>query len=48
MHKRSMLSRLGWIYIALIALWLVLRAIFFDQIWWLAFRTFHSAVSSWQ
>src|SRR5437867_2234950 len=36
MHKRSMLSHLGWIYVALIALWLVLRAIFFDQIWWLA------------
>ena len=31
-----MLSHLGWIYVALIALWLVLRAIFFDQIWWLA------------
>jgi endonuclease/exonuclease/phosphatase (EEP) superfamily protein YafD len=35
MHKRSMLSHLGWIYVALIALWLMLRAIFFDQIWWL-------------
>jgi len=31
-----MISHLGWIYVALIALWLVLRAIFFDQIWWLA------------
>jgi vancomycin resistance protein VanJ len=36
MYKRSMLSHLGWIYILLITLWLVLRAIFFDQIWWLA------------
>jgi hypothetical protein len=33
MHKRSMLSQLGWIYVALIVLWLALRAIFFDQIW---------------
>jgi Endonuclease/Exonuclease/phosphatase family len=31
-----MLAQLGWNYVALIALWLVLRAIFFDQIWWLA------------
>jgi vancomycin resistance protein VanJ len=31
-----MLAHLGGIYVALIALWLVLRAIFFDQIWWLA------------
>ena len=36
MHQRSLFSHLGWIYIGLIALWLVLRAIFFDQIWWLA------------
>ncbi len=36
MHKRSVLSRLGWVYVAVIALWLLLRAIFFDQIWWLA------------
>ncbi|MEP7191021.1 MAG: endonuclease/exonuclease/phosphatase family protein [Roseiflexaceae bacterium] len=36
MHQRSLFSQLGWIYIGLIALWLVLRAIFFDQIWWLA------------
>ena len=31
-----MLSRLAWLYIALIALWLIGRAIFFDRIWWLA------------
>ena len=36
MHQRSIFSHLGWVYIGLIALWLVLRAIFFDQIWWLA------------
>jgi len=29
-------SRLSWVYIALIGLWLILRALFFDQIWWLA------------
>jgi endonuclease/exonuclease/phosphatase (EEP) superfamily protein YafD len=27
---------LSWLYVTLIALWLVLRALFFDQIWWLA------------
>jgi vancomycin resistance protein VanJ len=36
MHKRSLLSHLSWVYIGLIALWLLLRAIFSDQIWWLA------------
>jgi vancomycin resistance protein VanJ len=36
MHQRSLFSHLSWIYIALIALWLGLRALFFDQIWWLA------------
>jgi vancomycin resistance protein VanJ len=36
MHQRSIFSQLGWIYVGLIGLWLVLRAIFFDQIWWLA------------
>src|SRR3954452_2164923 len=36
MHQRSIFSHLGWVYIGLIALWLVLPAIFFDQIWWLA------------
>jgi len=30
MHKRSVLSRLGWVYVAVIALWLLLRAIFFE------------------
>jgi endonuclease/exonuclease/phosphatase (EEP) superfamily protein YafD len=34
--QRSILSHLGWIYVALIGLWLALRAIFLDQIWWLA------------
>ncbi|HEU5102423.1 MAG TPA: endonuclease/exonuclease/phosphatase family protein [Roseiflexaceae bacterium] len=29
-------SPLSWLYVVLITLWLVLRAIFFDQIWWLA------------
>jgi endonuclease/exonuclease/phosphatase (EEP) superfamily protein YafD len=33
---RSLFSHLSWLYVGLIALWLVLRAIFFDQIWWLA------------
>jgi vancomycin resistance protein VanJ len=36
MHQRSIFSHLSWIYVGLIGLWLVLRAIFFDQIWWLA------------
>jgi vancomycin resistance protein VanJ len=36
MHQRSFISRPGWIYVALIGLWLLLRALFFDQIWWLA------------
>src|SRR5262245_34628618 len=36
MHKRSILSQLGWLYVALIALWLFLRAIFLDRVWWLA------------
>src|SRR3954463_12183527 len=36
MHQHSKFSRLGWVYIGLIALWLVLRARFSDQIWWLA------------
>jgi vancomycin resistance protein VanJ len=36
MHKRSLFSHVSWIYIGLIALWLLLRAIFSDQIWWLA------------
>jgi endonuclease/exonuclease/phosphatase (EEP) superfamily protein YafD len=31
-----MLRRLGWLYVVLIALWLTLRAIFLDRIWWLA------------
>jgi endonuclease/exonuclease/phosphatase (EEP) superfamily protein YafD len=36
MRHRSIFSHLGWIYVGLIGLWLALRAIFFDQIWWLA------------
>ena len=36
MRKQSSLAWIGLIYVALIALWLVLRAIFVDQIWWLA------------
>ena len=36
MHKRSIFSHLGWVYVALIALWLLLRTIFLDHIWWLA------------
>lgn len=32
-HRRSGAS---WLYVALIGLWLALRASFFDQIWWLA------------
>ena len=29
-------SGLCWLYVALIGLWLALRASYFDQIWWLA------------
>ena len=36
MHIRPMLPRLGWLYVALIVLWLSLHAIFLDRIWWLA------------
>jgi vancomycin resistance protein VanJ len=35
-HTRSLLAWLGWTYILLIALWLLLRLVFFDQLWWLA------------
>jgi len=36
MRQRSLLAWLGWSYVGLIVVWLLLRAIFFDQIWWLA------------
>lgn len=36
MRQRSMFWHLIWVYVGLIGLWLVLRAIFRDQIWWLA------------
>src|SRR4051812_49034406 len=36
MRLRYIFPCLSWVYVGLIALWLVLRAIFFDQIWWLA------------
>jgi vancomycin resistance protein VanJ len=36
MRKLSPLAWLGWGYILLIALWLVLRLLFFDSLWWLA------------
>jgi vancomycin resistance protein VanJ len=36
MPKRSLLAWLGWSYILLIALWLLLRLLFFDSLWWLA------------
>jgi vancomycin resistance protein VanJ len=36
MRRTSPLSWLGWLYILLIALWLPLRAVFSDQLWWLA------------
>jgi hypothetical protein len=36
MHKRPLLAWLGWSYILLITVWLVLRLLFFDQLWWLA------------
>jgi endonuclease/exonuclease/phosphatase (EEP) superfamily protein YafD len=31
-----MLAWLGWLYVALIGMWLALRALFSDQFWWLA------------
>jgi endonuclease/exonuclease/phosphatase (EEP) superfamily protein YafD len=36
MRKLSLLAWLGWSYILLIALWLLLRWLFFDSLWWLA------------
>jgi vancomycin resistance protein VanJ len=36
LHPRSLLAWLGWTYILFIALWLLLRLVFFDQLWWLA------------
>jgi len=36
MRQRSIFWHLSWAYVGLIALWLVLRASYFDQIWWLA------------
>jgi vancomycin resistance protein VanJ len=36
MRQRSIFAYLSWVYVGLSAAWLVLRAIFFDQIWWLA------------
>jgi endonuclease/exonuclease/phosphatase (EEP) superfamily protein YafD len=35
-HRRSWLARLGWTYVLLIGLWLLLRWLFFDTLWWLA------------
>jgi len=36
MHIRRILIGLGWAYPLLIGLWLLLRAMFFDHLWWLA------------
>jgi vancomycin resistance protein VanJ len=36
MRQRSWLARLGWAYTLLIVLWLLLRWLFFDALWWLA------------
>ena len=36
MCQRSWLARLGWAYTLLIVLWLLLRWLFFDALWWLA------------
>jgi vancomycin resistance protein VanJ len=36
MHKSRFLLWLGWFYVLFVTLWLTLRLLFFDRVWWLA------------